>query len=217
MLSTHPLYSSETLVRDLTQWHLVQEHSVFQLFQIGDSEQEHAETLLQLVAPPRGARVLSLGSGVGGMERFWQLARPDLRFTLVNQSQAQLSLSLCEGTHICQDAAEFQSDETFDVVIVAYVLGHVDAAALLARAEKALAKTGLLLVYDVFEGSPKFDETLLYDSPSRSQVEAFAVAVDLRFEFVLTRGFKAPEHVRAVVPRGVLEEVQPALFLLRKL
>jgi hypothetical protein len=163
----HPLYDDEALVGEVTQRHLDAGRTVFQLWQAAPTEREHSVTLLDIAAPPHRARVLSLGCGVGGMERYWQLVRPDMRFTLQNVSKAQLDLCLCEGERVLGDAQAFVHDwgaPGFDVTVLAYMLGHVDAAATLRR---AIAVTrGTILVVDVFDVSPTFKRLLHYDPPS---------------------------------------------------
>jgi SAM-dependent methyltransferase len=216
-LSRHPMYGSDAKTRELTAWHLDQGHTVLQLFQFGGGEAQHSMQLLQLVNAPQGARVLSLGSGVGGMERFWQDARPDLSFELVNIAQPQLDLCLCEGEHVQADAEGYVSaNGKFDVVVIAYLLGHVDAKETLKSATENLAPGGKLVVYDVFDSSTAFDDLFCYVSPTLRDVEAFAVANDLRFQVSLQGGFSPTPYVRDLVPPSVLAQTVPALFVLRR-
>jgi hypothetical protein len=48
---------------------------------------------------------------------------------------------------------------------MAYMLGHVDPIAALRSAEANLNPGGKLVVYDVFDGTPRFDSELAYTSP----------------------------------------------------
>ena len=167
-MTDHVLYRDEALVKQVTNQLLSHGHSVLQLFQFFQDEELHSEYLLNQLDLPPNAKVLSLGSGVGGMERYWQKIRPDLSFELVNTSASQLNLSLCKGKHILADAATYESDRVpFDCVVIAYVLGHVHPGDCLASAVKNCgAKPGTVMLYDVFDGTPRFNSDLHYNSPS---------------------------------------------------
>lgn len=169
----HPLYRDDAAVRAGTLEHLAAGRTVFQMFQFGQNEAEHAARMLELAAPPHGGRVLSLGCGVGGMERLWQLQRPDLAFELVNISAAQLDLCACEGERVLADAEGYVSPRgPFDVVVLAYMLGHVDARATLRSAAANLKPGGRLLVADCFNSHAEFDRLMHYDSPNLMSVLA---------------------------------------------
>jgi hypothetical protein len=214
-LSQHPLYRDESAVRQITEWHLSQGRSVFQLFQFPGGELEHSLRLLALIDPPHVARVLSLGSGVGGMERYWQVARPDLSFELVNVAQPQLDLCRCEGAHVLADADGYiSSSGRFDVVLLAYMLGHVDVAATLDSALANLKSGGALVVFDVFDSTQEFDAAFCYESPALAEVERFSVEHGLRSQLI-ERDLESCSYVRDEVPAALLRQTQPALFILR--
>lgn len=181
----HPLYRDDAAVGRGTLEHVQAGRTIFQMFQFGASEAEHAARMLELVDPPAGGSVLSLGCGVGGMERYWQLRRPDLSFELVNISAAQLDLCACEGERVLADAEGYVSPRgPFDVVVLAYMLGHVDARATLHSAMANLKPEGLLLVADCFDSEPEFDWQMHYDSPKldavREQLPWIATWRDLK-------------------------------------
>lgn len=212
-LSKHPAYSDEEKVRAGTQWHLDRGHSVFQLFQVG-SEREHSETMLRLLQLPYCASVLSLGCGVGGMERYWQLARPDLSFELVNITPTQLAMSVCRGTRVQADAQGYVSaNGPFDCVVMAYMLGHVDVSATLASAIKNLRHRGTLLIYDVFDATETFNRELFYDSPSREEIERFAAERGLHLRHLMVGGFPPTEYVAQELP-WLVGQATPCLFIL---
>lgn len=214
-MAAHPLYRDDALVRAVTQWHLDEGHTVFQLFQFGDSEAEHADVMLRLAAPPQGGSVLSLGCGVGGLERHWQLHRPDLSFELVNLSPAQLDLCLCEGTLVHADAQEYISARRpFDVVLMAYLLGHVDVERTLAHAVDNLAPGGVLLVADVFDGGADVDRDLAYSTPRRQAVLDLAGRRGLSAGWI-GGGLRPTSFAHAAVPHH-LDSVEPAVLLLRR-
>lgn len=175
--SEHPLYRDDAAVRAVTLEHVAAGRTIFQMFQFGASEAEHAEQMLEIVAPlPEGGSVLSLGCGVGGMERLWQLRRPDLSFELVNVSPAQLDLCACEGERVLADAEGYVSPRgPFDCVVLACMLGHVDVQATLASALRNAKAGGVLLVADCFNSSASFDSEMHYRSPSLPVVQAFGL------------------------------------------
>ena len=166
--TVHPLYRADGEGAGLaTDALMAAGQTVFQVFQMADNEPEHCQWLLQCADRDRTIqRVLSLGCGVGGMEAHWHLLRPELEFELVNISQAQLDRCLCKGEKVKANAEDYHSKrEPFDMVVIAYLLGHVDVHKTLASALANLAPWGTMLIYDVFEGTSSFRETLLYDTP----------------------------------------------------
>jgi hypothetical protein len=136
--------------------------TVFQLWQLARTERDHSELLLKCLFLPPNAHVVSLGCGVGGMEAYWQQLRPDLRFTLINRSQAQLDLCLCEGTKVLADLDDIDQVGPIppcDLIVMAYMLGHVDAPKLLAR----LGRSPVLLL-DVVDTTPDFNKRMDYQT-----------------------------------------------------
>jgi SAM-dependent methyltransferase len=211
-LADHPLYSNDDAVRDVSEWLLEHGYTVLQLFQMPNNEQEHSEWMLELVDPKGSAkRVLSLGCGVAGMEAFWKRLRPELEFELVNISQSQLELSLCEGRKICADAEGYVSDAgTFDIVVLAYLLGHVDAEVTLESAYENVAPGGKLFIYDVFNGTERFNHEMHYDSPSSDQILSFGLPVTM-----LTRVIPLGQFAKKHVP-WVADHCIPGLFIFEK-
>jgi hypothetical protein len=212
----HPLYSDENAVYVLSNLLLSHGFSVFQLFQMGD-EREHSEWLLSIIDPEEKARtVLSLGCGVAGMEAFWHLKRPELKFEFVNTSKAQLDMITCPGLKFCADAETYLSQNGFfDVIVIAYLLGHVEPEATLKNAMDNLAEHGRLVIYDVFDGTERFDTELFYDSPSLRWLEQFGVEQKLWFRAVVEGYIPMGALARAEVP-WVKDEVTPALFIFQK-
>jgi SAM-dependent methyltransferase len=185
--SEHPLYQDDVALCDVTEVILKAGHTIFQLFQMPETEEDHALWLLQQADPNCTVRrVLSLGCGVGGMEAYWQKFRPELEFELVNISQSQLDRIRCSGRTVCANAEQYRSaDGTFDLVVIAYLLGHVDAWLTLWSAVENLRQGGRLLVWDVFNGSERFRKSLFYGTPTFKLLEAFGYLHELRFRTVL--------------------------------
>jgi SAM-dependent methyltransferase len=215
--TAHPLYTDDQFLGMVTKTLLDSGHTVFQLFQYPENEYEHSVMLLRLADPCwRAHRILSLGCGVGGMEAHWLAHRPELRFELVNISQEQLDMCVCEGRKVKADAETYRSDQApFDMVVMAYVLGHVVAKAALESAIANLAEHGVLLIYDVFDGTPKFDRELIYKSPSRSELVEWAYAKNLKCRVSVANEipmtpFFAQTHLWAA------NQVTPALLVCEK-
>jgi SAM-dependent methyltransferase len=210
-------YTDDVAVGNITRDLIAQGHTTFQLFQYGGSERVHADTILTMLNPPRGSRVLSLGCGVGGMESWWLDRRPDLTFELVNRSQAQLDLCVALGRRVCADLHGYVSEfAPFDVVVLAYVLGHVDFECAIDTALANLRVGGRLVILDAFDATPRFRVTLDYNSPLTEQM------IDLgRKRGLAPRAFQAgsiPMGVFAqTVCPWVLDEARPGLYILEKL
>lgn len=185
----HPLYWSEDneLCGRLTDELMAQGETVFQLFQKPFNEADHSAWLLSVADPEQKAeRVLSLGCGIGGMERYWRALRPELRFELVNISKAQLARCICKGNRVAANAETYRSAQApFDLVVLCYMLGHVNVQQTLVSALSNCAPWGKILVYDLFEGTRNLRETLFYETPTFKQLENFGTAFDLRFRHVI--------------------------------
>jgi ubiquinone/menaquinone biosynthesis C-methylase UbiE len=151
------------------------------------------------------------------MEAYWKQRRPELSFELVNISKEQLNRSRCAGREVHANAETYVSDQgPFDLVLVCYLLGHVDVEATLCSALRNCAPGGKLLVYDVFEGTTKFRDTLFYETPSFQQLEIFGTANGLRFRTVL-------EETKIPLARffednfgWIAQEARPGLFVFQR-
>ena len=161
----HPAYGDEVLVARVTDDLLAQGRTVYQMFLLDPDERLHAQAVLAHVFVPIDGRVLSLGCGVGGMERYWVDAMPNIEVTLVNQSMAQLARCVCPGARVLADMRDGPSlpGSGYDVVVLGYSLHHVDdVPAMLAVAYSMLRPGGTLLVLDVCDGSPGYEQAVQY-------------------------------------------------------
>lgn len=213
----HPLYKNEETTAFLTDEMMSSGHTVFQLFQMPENELDHSKWMLDVVDPEQTRkRVLSLGCGVAGMEAHWHIARPELSFELVNISQAQLDRCLCQGKRVRANAETYHSPNgPFDIVVLAYLLGHVNADMTLLSALGNLAPNGHLLIYDVFDASKHFCETLFYNPPSLQTIEIFGTANGLRFRSASEGDIPLNGYFRKCVP-WAWNECTPALFVFKK-
>jgi len=213
----HPLYGDDRTVAAVTDWLLSKGHSILQLFLLAPNEREHSLMVLERVNAPHGASVLSLGCGVGGMERYWQYARPDLRFTLVNASQAQLTRCLCTRPRRLvhgdmQDPTLLASLGMFDVVLMGYSLHHADSVpSMLTMAQAYLKPRGSLLVLDVVEGSQRFNDAVSYEALHSEDLQrAGLVRLDYGMRWHRLPTEVLGQHVAEVLDAG---EATPSLWL----
>jgi hypothetical protein len=88
-------------------------------------------------------------------------------FTLVNNSAAQLKLCRCRGEQVHADAAKYTDDyfRMFDIVVIAYMLGHVDQYSLLHNARNYVRGGGTVVVLDIFDANAATNARLLYNAP----------------------------------------------------
>ena len=213
----HPLYKSDRALTIVTEALLASGHTVFQIFQWPGGEARHSDQLLTMADPKEEARtVLSLGCGVGGMEAYWKASRPELEFELVNIAKPQLDRCVCDGRCVLDNAETYQSPwGPFDLVLVCYLLGHVDPLMTLCSALVNTDAGGTLLVYDVFDGSEQFCETWFYNTPTLRELERFGVDNNLRFQTVYEGGIPFGDYF-AESGLWTAVDATPALFVFKK-
>lgn len=112
-----------------------------------------------------GDRVLELGCGTGLMTR--QLLDRGARVTGVDRSAPMLArarMRAPEATYIQHDVPTFRSDETYDRVILSYILHELDRdqrASTLAMARDALAPGGFVGIVDFDDSAREPVRTLI--------------------------------------------------------
>jgi len=147
------IYEDDALVGRITTQLVESGSKVFQIFQHG-TEQEHASYMLELMRPYQNANILDVGCGVGEVARLMQIERPDLNFTLLNPSQAQLDMC---PPHFRKVKGKAESipfpDNEFDVVMACYSLGHTELDESLPELRRVLRNGGLLFVMDMAGGA----------------------------------------------------------------
>jgi 3'-phosphoadenosine 5'-phosphosulfate sulfotransferase (PAPS reductase)/FAD synthetase len=118
---------------------------------LAENESKHVEAVLGLLDPPAGAVVLDAGCGVGEVARLMNASRPDLRFILLNTSQAQLAHCPEEMHKLQGDFAAIPlPDASVDVVMFNYSLCHsLDVPAVFREARRVLREGGILFVHDL--------------------------------------------------------------------
>jgi SAM-dependent methyltransferase len=170
-------YANDALVGRQTAALVAAGHRILQIHRLGATDNEHVSVLLEMFAPPPGARVLDAGCGVGRVAVLMREARPDLSFILLNVSAAQLAL--------CPDGferhrADFHavplSDDSVDAAMYLYSLGHGMLSECLAEAARVLRPAGILFVYDLTAAdSSRLIVNLGYKAHARADVERAAV------------------------------------------
>lgn len=124
-------------------------HRILQTHRYADTDEAHVAVLLEHLDPPQGAIVVDNGCGVGEVSRLMRLARPDLRFLLVNLSHVQMAA--CPDTdgflHYIGDSHSLDlPDECVDAVMFSSALSQMDEAVALREAYRLLMPGGVLLV-----------------------------------------------------------------------
>ena len=213
-LEDHPAYGDEVLVAQVTDALLAAGRTVFQTFLLDPDERLHSLEVLRHVFVPIGGRVLSLGCGVGGMERYWVEAMPSIEVTLVNQSMAQLARCVCPGARVMADMRDQGSlpGGGYDLVVMGYSLHHVDdVPAMLDVARSMLRPGGTLLVLDVAGGSDAFAEAVQYRSLDH---EVLAACGLVRLDHGLT-WHRAPAEIIGTGVADVVDRdtVRPGMWV----
>jgi len=213
-LEDHPAYGDEVLVGYLTDWFISQGRTVLQLFTLDPDERLHALEVLRHVFVPIGGRVLSLGCGIGGMERYWTEVRPDIEVTLVNASMAQLARCVCPGPRVLADMTDGPSLPGlggYDLAVMAYSLHHCpDTLEMLATARTLLRQGGALLVLDVVDGGPAYHDVVQYRTPRAFELQCGGLVALRGVEWHRQPVEVLGAHVHAVLDR---DPVRPGMWL----
>lgn len=133
----------------------------------GEDEAEHVDVLLAILDPVEDALIIDAGCGVGEMARLMHERRPDLKFLLVNTSQAQLEHCPPEFDRLLADYEHLDGvpDHCADAIVFSYSLCHAEYwPSVLAEARRVLKPGGTLLVNDMATlatGTPDEMERLL--------------------------------------------------------
>lgn len=173
------LYADDAVVERET-WSLIDRGiRVLQVFRMGATEAEHVAELLRLADFPPFASVLDAGCGIGEVARLMAAARPDLRFSLLNVSPAQLALCPEGMPRIVGSLEDMPiEDASCDAVMICYALGHADLRSALVEAERALRPGGMLFIYDLVTNDGRtLAEALGYSAWSRSEILAHALTL----------------------------------------
>lgn len=158
-----------------------------QVHRLHTDDDEHSRKLLELMMPPLLARVLDVGCGIGVAAACMSKLRPDLRFSLLNISRAQLELCPIRHARIKGDFHDIPSpDGSFDVAMMLYSMGHALLPTLMPELARILTKNGILFIWDItIEGPADIIREVGYKPHSITEVLAAADAAGFmmdRFE-----------------------------------
>jgi SAM-dependent methyltransferase len=153
-------YGDDAEVGRVTRTLLEHGHSILQSHKLADNDFDHVHALLDCFDPPRKAKVLDVGCGVGVVADIMADIRPDLRFTLLNISAAQLAMAPPDMAKVRADMRDlpFPADN-FDAVMFCYSLGHGLLDQCIAEASRVLRPGGVLFIYDL----ETYDQAYLID------------------------------------------------------
>jgi SAM-dependent methyltransferase len=146
--------------------------AILQTHKLAATDRDHVAALLDRFDPPRGSRVLDAGCGVGAVARIMAGIRPDLDFTLLNISGAQLEMAPVGTAKVRADihALPFRCG-VFDALMFNYSLGHGLLDTCLAEAARVLRPGGIAFIYDLATDDPGcLIDRLGYRPHSRGEV-----------------------------------------------
>lgn len=150
------IYSNDSVVATITDQLVSDGVRLLSFFRMHVDDYEHVRIQLDNMNLPENARVLDAGCGVGEFARIALEIRPDIQFSLLNISQAQLDMCPDNTTKICADFHHIPvADGIYDAVMLDYAIGHSDAEALLAELSRVLKHGGILFIHDLFSDGPK--------------------------------------------------------------
>ena len=133
--------------------HIVIERGVrlLHIWKLAATDTAHCSILLDHLNPAPGARILDAGCGVGEVARLMREQRPDLDFTLLNISQAQLDLAPADMPQLLASFDDIPaSDESFDAVMFNHAICHAaDWLTTFREAARVLRPGGRVLIYDM--------------------------------------------------------------------
>ncbi len=128
---------------------------IFQVHKLGTNDREHVARLLKLFDPLLGAHIIDAGCGVGAVAALMLELRPDLRFTLVNISAAQLDMCSPIGELVQADFHRLPlMDRSADAIMFCYSLGHALLEDAFQEAARVLRLGGVLFIYDLAADCP---------------------------------------------------------------
>ena len=217
-------YGNDDTVRTVTREIVRLGGAVLQTHKLAMNDRDHIAALLYYFDPPAGAHVLDAGCGVGAVAALMTERRPDLRFSLLNISAAQLEMAPDSMSKLHGDFQKMPVESAaFDAVMFNYSLGHGLLDACIGEAARVLRPGGVLFIYDLTTNDHAHVIPLVgYRPHSRAEVEATA----LRHGFTDCRVTENPptsttDYVRlfgsGVLGRHGLDRTWPIIYRFRRL
>lgn len=171
------VYDNDSVTREFTLNIIEKYGGIFHIYRLSDDDINHVEELLWLMQIPLNAKVLDSGCGVGCVAQLMMKIRPDLEITLLNVSKAQLDLCPLDFSLIHSSFEKTPClDETFDVVMFLYSIGHGELSVILKEANRILKKRGIVFIYDLIQDKDNsLDATLGYKTHKKESFEERAI------------------------------------------
>lgn len=143
-------YADDAEVGRMTKAIVDRGYPILQAHKLAATDRDHVAALLDHFDPPHDAEVLDAGCGVGAVAAIMADLRPDLRFTLLNISGAQLEMAPAGMAKVRGDFHDLPfADGSFDAVMFNFALGHGLLDDCIAEAARVLRSGGVLFVYDI--------------------------------------------------------------------
>ncbi len=156
---------------------------IFQAHRFAENDVDHVGKLLEWAEFPKDSFVIDLGCGVGEVSKIMHDLRPDLKFTLVNISEAQLELCVLDENKVLCSFLEVPSEDgKFDAAMFCFSIGHEDILSGLKEAYRLLKDGGVLFIYDMVRVSGSND--------SMKNVEYKVIPEDAFSDLIFDAGFK---------------------------
>lgn len=215
-------YTDPAVVAQVSRWLVDRGDTVLQIHRLAESQVGHVRALLQFFDPPADARILDVGCGVGGVADIMAAERPDLRFTLLNDSAEQLALCPSRFETLCADAHNIPlPDASVDAAMICYALGHMDLGAALKECSRVTRPGGILLIYELIgEDSRRLLEVMDFEAYSTEKITAAAAQAGYALDGMLMPERTHVEHFFDKMPAArfaeVFEGISPALFRFHK-
>lgn len=208
------IYTDDDVVKNLTIEAMGKGHYILQIHKMDCNDESHTELLLKNLNPIENAAILDAGCGIGEVARLMNIMRPDLNFTLLNISGAQLAL--CPPS-FKQIQADFHNiplpDASFDVIMFNYSIGHGTIDCLMAQSRRLLRNNGVVFIYDL-EGddSANINTYLNYNVHSRDNIIAAALNNGLSVETITTPTFTTTEHLKNLLDEKAYNKIFTGLY-----
>jgi ubiquinone/menaquinone biosynthesis C-methylase UbiE len=215
-------YSDPAAVAEVSRQLVESGNTVLQIHRLAESQAEHVRALLKFFDPPADAHILDVGCGVGGVAHFMDAARPDLQFTLLNNSAEQLALCPPRFETLCADVHDIPlPDACMDATMICYALGHTELEKALDECARVTRPDGLLFIYDLTgEDSRRLIEVLDFEAYTTERIAAAATQAGYTLDEMLIPDRTYVDHFFDKMPGATFAEVfsgiSPALFRFRK-